>query len=96
MAKYCINEDYIERYKEAIAQGEVIPLEIREEETRTFRNVKAILSFKEMGGAERITPVTKNNFRPKGEDMFIKILEDLPEEETPLSVWKDAWRWSQV
>jgi len=97
MANYIINAAYVEKYKTAIGRGEPVDVEIRDERTKCFIDVKAILSRTEIEGGERVTPIQMvGDGKYRDEDIFIKILEELPDEAEPIGVWDSPMSWSQV
>ena len=96
MATYSINDAYVKKHKTAIELGEPVKVEIRDEGTMSYRNVKAILSRTEIEGGEKVIPVhMMMGDKPSGEDLFIKILGDLSDEES-LSSWDKPLEWNWV
>jgi hypothetical protein len=95
MGRYAANARYAEKFRAAFDKGEAVELEVRDEETYGWRNVKAIVSSTEMEGADPLTLLDDLGV-PLGETRYIKIIEDLAEERIPLSIYEDPLNWSGV
>lgn len=81
MAKYLIDETYLQKYRAEIERGEAVAVEVRDVENVSWLGVKALLSPSELPGAERVGIYNFVGAKPTGQEWYIKILEELAEEE---------------
>jgi len=80
VAKYLIDETYIQKYRPQIERGEPISVEIRDVANVSWLGVKAVLSASEITGADKVAVHNFIGSFPTGQEFYINILEELPEE----------------
>ncbi len=80
MAKYLVDETYIQKLRPQIERGEPVNLEVRDVTNLSWLGVKAILSPNELPGAEKVGVFNFISSSPTGQEYYITILEELPED----------------
>jgi len=80
MARYLIDEAYLRKYRNEIEQGQPVIVEVRDLEQVGWLAVKAILSNSPLEGGEKVKGWNFIGSTPTGQELYIKILEELPEE----------------
>jgi hypothetical protein len=94
MGRYAMNARYAEKYRVFFDKGDAVELEVRDEETCGWRNVKAILSTTKTEEVAPLILLDDLGFPVVGQPRYIKIIEDLGEEGKPLSAYEDPLTWS--
>lgn len=80
MAKYLVDETYIQKFRPQIERGEPVSLEVRDVANVSWLGVKAVLSPTELPGGEKVSVYNFIGAFHTGQEFYIDILEELPEE----------------
>ncbi len=96
MARYQINEAFLTKHKASIGQGEPVVVEVRDADNMGFQVVKALLSPSQLEGGEPLEILDPTSFLGKGQQWYIKVLEEVPEEEEAPSWDESALKWSGI
>lgn len=80
MTKYLIDETYIQKFRPQIERREPINVEIRDVASVSWLGVRAVLSPTEIEGAEKVGIYNFIGGLPTGQEWYITVLEELPEE----------------
>jgi hypothetical protein len=81
MSRYELDEAYVRKFRSEIEKGSTLAIQIRDGQDYSWKNVKAILSKTPLEGGEplRVTN-TVSGQRPTGETIYMKIVEELPDD----------------
>ncbi|HKZ51192.1 MAG TPA: hypothetical protein VJ256_05480 [Dehalococcoidia bacterium] len=96
MARFQINEAFLTKHKASIGQGEPVVVEVRDVVNMGFLVVKALLSPSEVEGGEPLEVLDMTSFLGTGQQWYIKILEEAPEEDEAPSWDESALKWSGI
>ena len=80
MARYFIDEAFVQKYRTAIDRGEAVAVAVQDVENLSWLGVRAILSPSEMPGAERVRVYNFVSARPTAQEWYITVLEELGED----------------
>lgn len=80
MARYLIDETYIQKFRAQIERGEPVNIEVQDVANVAWLGVKALLSATELPGSEVVGVFNFIGGKPTGQEWHIKILEELAEE----------------
>ena len=80
MVKYLIDETYIQKFRAQIERGEPINVEVRDVANVSWLGVKAVISLTETPGAEKVGAYNFIGSLTTGQEYYINVLEELPEE----------------
>lgn len=82
MARYELDQRFIDENRDAIARKEPIEVNLRDNTTMEWRYVKAVVSSEPIEGAEEVNVMVRSGVAAM--KYYVKVLEDLSGEEGEL------------
>lgn len=79
MARYEIDDRFIDKNKDAIAAGEMIAFNLKDVSTQEWKFVKGVISREQVEGAEETDIVDMIGNAVKGK-CYVKVVEELSDE----------------